>query len=252
MSTKDMRRRRGRRDRSPIWTRPQPGARQPKLTRDQIAALALAIADAEGFEAVSMRRLATDLDVGTMTLYYYVRTKDDLLALMDDTLMGEVLVPPAEMPRGWRAGLTAIAHRNHATFLRHPWAMRGLEGARMGGPNGMRHVEQSLGAVADLALPLAERIGVIAIVDDYVFGHILRASDPGMAGADAPTISAIVKFTRTQLATGEYPQLVTLIGDDDPAIAFAKFGRWMSSEARFQLGLEALLDGIAQRVKKKR
>ena len=72
---------------TPIWTQPAPGTPAPKLTREQIADVALAIADSEGFEAVSMRRIAEELDVGTMTLYYYVRTKDDLLSLMDDALM---------------------------------------------------------------------------------------------------------------------------------------------------------------------
>ena len=53
------------------------------------------IADAEGFDALSMRRLAAELDAGTMTLYHYVRTKDELLALVNDAVMGEVVVPPA-------------------------------------------------------------------------------------------------------------------------------------------------------------
>ena len=76
-----------------IWTRPEPGTRRPKFTRDQIASTALAIADTEGFAAVSMRRIAAELGAGTMTLYYYVRTKDELVALMDDAIMGEVLDP---------------------------------------------------------------------------------------------------------------------------------------------------------------
>ena len=67
--------------------------RRPRFTRDEIAAAAMRIADAEGFDAVSMRRIATELDAGTMTLYHYVRTKDELLALVTDAVMGEVVVP---------------------------------------------------------------------------------------------------------------------------------------------------------------
>ena len=67
--------------------------RKSRLTREKIAAAALAIADKEGFEAVSMRRVAQELEVGTMSLYYYVKTKDDLIAAMDDALMGEALLP---------------------------------------------------------------------------------------------------------------------------------------------------------------
>ena len=92
-----------------------------RLSRQKIAAVALAIADQEGFEAVSMRRVAEELKVGTMSLYYYVKTKDDLIRAMDDALMGEALLP--SLPKGWRRALLAIAKRTHAIFIRHPWAL---------------------------------------------------------------------------------------------------------------------------------
>src|SRR6185436_15098966 len=95
-----------------IWERPEPGARRPRYTREQIARTALAIADAEGFEAVSMRRVASELGAGTMTLYHYVRNKDELIELMDDAMMSELIVPDDEMPSDWREALTAIARRS--------------------------------------------------------------------------------------------------------------------------------------------
>src|SRR5215467_13563766 len=103
---------RGRREErreQPIWTTPEPGARRAGHTRDEIARVAIVIADEEGFEAVSMRSVARALGSGTMTLYHYVRDKDDLVALMDDALMAEVLVPDDEFPEDWRDALTAIA-----------------------------------------------------------------------------------------------------------------------------------------------
>ena len=239
-----------RRSRAPIWTQPAPGARRPRLTREQIAQVALAIADAEGFDAVSMRRLATDLDVGTMTLYHYVRTKDDLIALMDDALMAEVLVPASEMRAGWRAGLTAISRASRDAFLRHPWALRSLEGARFG-PNGMRHMEQSMAAVADLPLPMQERLEVLAMVDDFVFGHVHRVSTAWAPGSlDARTMRAISDFMSAQLETGEYPHLAGLIGSDgDPGEAMLRVARWMGEDQRFERGLAAMLDGIEARLK---
>jgi len=95
--------------RAPIWMRPAPGTRQPKLTRERIAEVALALADAEGFEEVSMRRIATELEVGTMTLYYYVKTKDDLIALMDDAIASAIVIPAEELPKTWRAAILRIA-----------------------------------------------------------------------------------------------------------------------------------------------
>ena len=73
-----------------VWTRPEPGARRTKFTREEIAAAAVKIADEEGFDALSMRRLAAELDAGTMTLYHYIRTKDELLAIVNDSVMGEL------------------------------------------------------------------------------------------------------------------------------------------------------------------
>src|SRR3569833_533110 len=126
-----------------IWLRPPPGQRPGRLTRDKISAAALSIADAEGFEAVSMRRIAARLGVSTMSLYYYVRTKADLVALMDDALMGEILVPEGQLPGGWREAISAIARRTRDVFARHPWALLSMQGAPPG-PNAMRHFEQSL------------------------------------------------------------------------------------------------------------
>ena len=76
-----------------LWTRAEPPAAGPASRRDDIAEAAVRIADTEGFDALSMRRLAAELDAGTMTLYHYVRTKDELLTLVTDAVMGEVVVP---------------------------------------------------------------------------------------------------------------------------------------------------------------
>jgi AcrR family transcriptional regulator len=134
---------------TPIWTQPAPGSRRPKLTREQIALAALQIADTIGFESVSMRRVAEALGVGTMTLYYYVRTKNDLLALMEDALMGEVLVSEAEVARPWREAMTAIARSTREVFLRHPWALFVPDGGRVG-PNSLKHMEQSIAALGEI------------------------------------------------------------------------------------------------------
>src|ERR1043166_2657612 len=139
-----------------------------QLTRERIAAAALAIADAEGFDAISMRRVAQDLGVGTMSLYYYVKTKDDLVAVMDDALMGEILLP--SLPKGWKRAITAIATRTRDVFLRHPWALVSMSSAPPG-PNAMRHMEQCLEALAETSMTADQKFSLLAIVDDFVFGY---------------------------------------------------------------------------------
>ena len=238
-------------DRAPIWTHPEPGARQPRLTREQIAAAAIAVADAEGFAAVSMRRVAGELGVGTMTLYHYLRTKDDLVALIDDALMAEALIPDDELPAGWRAALTAIARWTRAIFARHPWALRALQGeaaapATPVSPNNLRHFEQSLAAVEDAPLDTKGKLELLAAVDDYIFGHVLRAGEvrQRMEEGGAPA-EEVMEFGLAQIRSGRYPHLEALSRDPAVATLAAPEG----PEDRFERGLQMLLDGAAMRMR---
>ncbi len=157
-----------------IWMREEPNARRPAHTRAEIAAAALEIADpAEGFEAVSMRRVAQKLGAGTMTLYHYVANKDELITLMFDAVMGEVLVAEEELEADWRRAMTEIATNSLRAFQRHRWAFDHFGDGRPG-PNGLRHFEQSLRAVDGLDISAAEKFELIGQVDDYVFGFALR------------------------------------------------------------------------------
>ena len=231
----------------PIWARAEPGARKPRYTREQIAAAALAVADSEGIEAVSMRRVAQELGAGTMTLYHYVRTKSDLLDLMDDTIMGEVIVPDDDLSSDWREALTAIATRSHDAFLRHPWALEGLRGAR-GGPNGMLHFEQTLAAVSALDLPFDEKLEVALIVDDYVFGYVLRAGQSEHGIIDEDARQAACEYLATLIATGDYPHTARMLGDLDVAAALELMMDAFRKPDRFAHGLEALMDGLERRL----
>src|SRR5580704_13948483 len=139
--------------------------RKIQLSRKAIAAAALAIADTEGFQAVSMRRVAQELNVGTMSLYYYIKTKDDLVAVMDDALMNEALLPA--MPKNWKRAITEIATRTHSIFLRHPWALISMQSAPPG-LNAMRHMEQCLEALAETSMTAKQKVTLLGIVDDFV------------------------------------------------------------------------------------
>src|SRR5260370_12299161 len=91
-----------------------------------------------------MRTLAQEMGVGTMSLYYYVKTKADLIAAMDDALMGEVLLP--SLPGDWREALTVIAFRTRDVFLRHPWVLSSMLSASPGF-NPIRPMKHSLHAL---------------------------------------------------------------------------------------------------------
>lgn len=225
-----------------IWFRQEPASRKPAHTRADIARAALEIADTQGFDAVSMRRVAERLGAGTMTLYHYVRNKDELIALMSDAVMAEVVVPEGELSDDWREALTQIANRSHDAFRAHHWVFQKMGDDGVPGPNGMRHFEQSLQAVVGLQLDREQTFEVIGQVDDYVFGYALREVQDE-AEQEHGWSPAVIDFFKRELATGEYPLIDEIFGDDFEA-SFRRAMEFIADEGRFHRGLKRLLDGI--------
>ena len=237
----------------PVWAREHPrrrprqpdddgvtgeSRRRSPLSRGAIVAAAVAIADAEGLEAVSIRRVAGDLGARPMSLYTYIERKEDLLALMRDQVNGEVLLG-AELPAGWRNALAAIARRTREVALRHPWMVETAAHGAALGPNALRHLEESLAAVAELGLGLPAAAEVLFAVDKYVLGHVaLEVADVTQAAERA----AARPYLESLLATGEFPRLSRLAADGhitNDAQLQPAIGR------QFEQGLTWLLDGIA-------
>ena len=224
-----------------IWLRDEPAARRPTHSRADIARAAIEIADSEGFDAVSMRRVAQRLGAGTMTLYHYVRNKDELITLMSDSIMGEILVPDGELSDDWRTALTQIATRTRQVFADHRWIFDRFGDGRPG-PNGMRHFEQSLAAVASLELEREESFELIGQVDDYVFGYALREVQE-LEEHERGWPTEVVAFLQRELDTGRYPLISRFFGNDATA-GVEDVLELINSEGRFERGLKRLLDGI--------
>jgi AcrR family transcriptional regulator len=225
-----------------VWTRPEPPSRRPRFTREQIAATAMGIADREGFAAVSMRRLATELDAGTMTLYHYVRTKDELLTLVTDAVMAEVVLPPDQPLSGnWREAVTTIAERTRAALQRHPWILDITDDPPIG-PNSVRHFDQSLQAVASLPLALADKFDIVTAVDEYVFGYSLM--ERNNLQADDSFDEEMIAYVNDLVATGDYPQLAAMAEAHGLAQSWAEISDHLRDPTRFARNLRRLLDGI--------
>jgi len=110
-------------------------------------------------------------------------------------------------------------------------------------------MEQSTRAVSTLPLDDHAKMELIAIVDDFVFGHALRMSDPMMSAIIEPrTARAITSFTKAQVATGEFPLIEALLGDEEPLEAFYRIAKWLADDGRFDRGLEAILDCFEARI----
>ncbi len=154
-----------------LWGRRERNERGPKpgLTVERIVAAAIELADAEGLEAASMRRVADRLGVGAMSLYRYVPGKTELLELMLDTIHGE---DPAEAPTGnWREQLAWLARRSRTRIRRHPWMLQVVIGQRPPlGPNIIGDFDAYLEAVSGIGLTAGEMIATTELVGLYVQG----------------------------------------------------------------------------------
>lgn len=161
---------------SSVWTRPAP-ARRAALTREAIVAAAVRLADTEGLAAVTVRRLAVELDARPMSVYSYARieSKEELFDLMVDEACAEMLV--ADLPGEWRPALRAVATRSREVLLAHPWWVELIGRSVLLGPHGTRYWEQALAAVRTLGADLEARQAVVVTVETYVVGQITFALD---------------------------------------------------------------------------
>jgi AcrR family transcriptional regulator len=237
-----------------VWTRPDRGRRRPRYTRDEIAATAIRIADSEGLEELSMRRLASELGAGTMTLYHYVRTKDELLALVGDAIMEELLVPDDELPDDWRDALTMIALRSRDAVRRHPWVLD-VRDEPAPGPNEVRHWDQSMQAVSSLGLSVGERFELVMAVDEYVFGFCLmeRVNTPlGEEGRPGRELDEMRVYVDALVATGEYPALAEIWQDPGLQETWTQMQARMTDPDRFGRNLARLLDGFEAELGRRR
>lgn len=228
-------------NRGPLWTRPA-AAKVERLTRETVVAAAVALADREGLEAVSVRRLATELSARPMSLYSFFERKDDLVDLMIDHVLGEMLVP--EMPAGdWRDALRAILHRQIEVGRRHVWVM-GVFGSRAPiGPNAARHAEQSHEAIAGLGLGAERSIKLLRAVDTYLWGYVtLNGQELAARQRDGLTEQ------EWQASTEAYFADLTARGDLAKLAAAGRAALLRGSAeewtADFDEGLNWLLDGF--------
>lgn len=215
--------------------------RGPPLTQEEIVAAALAIADSEGLDAISMRKLAADLGVGAMTLYHHVEDKQELLLLMSDAISAELLIE-GEFPSHWRDALRAIAHNTRAAHERHPWLLDSV--SQRPGPtaNSLRHIEQSIEAVAGLDVDPDVASTMVLATDDYVIGYVMREAAMSKMRAKGQ-FARMSELVEDLLATGEYPRLAAIAGDRQ---AFEP------PPGRFERGLEWLFDGMEKALAEKR
>ena len=189
-----------------IWMRPERAAlgRPAQRSRAEITAVALDIADREGLDAVSMRRVATELGTGAASLYRYVETREELLDLMTDATAAEY-APPA--PIGdWLADLVTVGEQSRAILRRHPW-LPGLVLTRpVMGPNGIALLEHVLAVLAGHPAGLEAKMEAFAMLNGLTAAFVLHELSGGSQLQERN-----IAYLRHAVTSGDHPRLAELL-----------------------------------------
>ncbi|MER5210073.1 TetR/AcrR family transcriptional regulator [Streptomyces sp. NPDC002838] len=231
-----------------LWDTGRRPSRGPKptLTLDQIVEAAVRVADTEGLQAVSMRRVAAELGTGTMSLYRYVPGKGELLDLMLDRVQ-----KPSENPAdlgdgGWRSALEALGRATLALYRRHPWLLQVNQSRPILGPSALDGMEKVLSRIRPMGLTDPELVSAIIAIDGYVVGaartQVYQEEAERRTGlTDAEFWQAQVPTLEKVLASGRYPVMASLSEDT--------FGPGFD---HFEFGLQRILDGLEVFVARRR
>jgi AcrR family transcriptional regulator len=218
------------------------------LSREEIVDAAIAIADSEGAEAVSMRRIAQVLRAGAMSLYWHLANKEHLLELMLDALMADVEVP--EPTGDWQNDLRLQARSMRKVLLRHNWVIDFITARPALGPNTLRNLDKSLAALDGLDVDTATAMNILQTVGTYVSGAVIRElaelrvqrEQEQLIRADSEFAAKLEQWRRRLAATGLFDHFLRILRDDvDPDAEDTR-------EERFEFGLDCVLEGIAAKL----
>jgi AcrR family transcriptional regulator len=223
-----------------------PDTRAP-LSRERIVRAALARADREGLESLTMRRLADDLGVRAMSLYYYVPNKDDLVGAMIDIVFGEIGLPSTD--GDWKAALRRRALSTREALRRHRWAVGLMESRTTPGPASLRVHDAVLGCLRQAGFSIELTIQAYSVQDAYIYGFALQEKNLPFEDAEG---SAAVAEAQVQ----EYTQLqderqLEALPEAFPYLAevvaghVAKVG--YDFRSAFEYGLDLILEALEQR-----
>lgn len=213
---------------------------EPALSTGRIVGCAIDIADREGLAGLSLRRVASDLGVATMTLYGYVQSKDELMLQMAEAAFAESPLPERPPP-GWRARLELACRLQWTIYRRHPWLVQVMPLTRpRPQPHAMAHTEWALRALDGLHLDPVTILYIHITATSYIRGCAINFELEAEARHDTGITDE--QWLRSQdgtlagmLSTGSFPAL---------ARATAQLGDEFSLDRIFEFGLGRVLDGI--------
>jgi len=220
------------------------GRAAPELTRARIVQSAIAVADAEGLAAVSLRGVAARLNAPVTSLYRHVKSKEDLLGAMTDSAIGEGTLPP-HPPVGWRAQIEIAARTQWKVLRRHPWMARTMSITRpMPLANSIAYANWVLRALDELRLDADRRMRLHIVLHAFIQGMAVNleteadaASETGMSDSDWMD-TQLGEFSALA-ASGRFPAFAAVLQELDA-------GFELDLDGLFELGLRSMLDGFAR------
>ncbi|WP_237104334.1 TetR/AcrR family transcriptional regulator [Nonomuraea sp. MG754425] len=217
-----------------LWREEEPQPR-PGLSVGRIVRAAVELADADGLEGLSMRKVADRLGFTTMSLYRHVPGRDQLVDLMRDEAMSE---HPTDLPQreGWRARLAAIARQAWEIRRRHPWLAEVRGTRHVPGPHAVAHYDHMLATLEGTALRPSEVIAVIGLLGRFVDAEALLLVETRREERRSGVSEEEWWGSRDSLyeRLGRYPTITRLW----------ESGGWDHPEDSFEFGLRRLLDGV--------
>jgi AcrR family transcriptional regulator len=226
----------------PPWERTRKAkapARTP-LSQEAIVDAALRILESEGYDGLSMRRVASELNTGAASLYAHVANKDELLKLVIDRVFGSVELPAPD-PEHWVEQLREVMRGTRRTLQAHPGIARAMLGTAPFGPSGMRIVEGFMAILRAGELPDQVAAWAGDVVSLYVVASVfeedIRYSQHGATSPEeiAAWAEEMKQYIKT-LPVAVYPNLVALA---DPMFETG------GPDGRFEFGLDLMLRGLA-------
>ncbi len=219
-------------------TQPPKRARARKrlpVTRARALSTAVALADQGSIESLSMRKLAAELGIEAMSLYYHVKGKDDILDGMVDIVFDEIGVPtPGEE---WRTGMKKRAESTRAVLARHPWAISILDSRTSPGPATLRHLDVVIAFLrgAGFSVPMAAH--ALSLLDSYVRGFAMQEASLPLDQSGSIEAATENILEQENMTSNAFPHLAEMAAE-----LILKPGYAYGNE--FAFGLELILDGI--------
>jgi AcrR family transcriptional regulator len=203
------------------------------LSKERVVAEAIRLADAEGVHGLSMRRLASTLGAGAMSLYYYVANKDELLDAMIDVVFAEIELPTTDTD--WQTAMRRRSMSAREVLARHPWAIGLMESRTAPGPANLRHREAVTACLRQAGFSIVMATHANWLLDCYLYGFVLQeASLPFDSAAELADMAEDVYLP--QLPVDQFPYL------NESAAALAAAGYDPADE--FLFGLDLVLDAL--------